>query len=270
MDSCFPFFTAVPILHPVEPFPLKWSVFATAITKIMYAELPAHLVLSVTCPAVHSNTKTVNFQYTTTHFRAKQHYIPLAAYRSSCLNVSHDRWQQTQQVKPRFTLQGKACYFFCKASQPSLGPTQCPIQWAPGALPLRQSGRDVKRATHPDLVVRSIWSGSISPLLHKPPYRAQRQKFTFTLLLASLPHQQFRLARAVSKNVSSLTPAIPTFYCISAKSPTACVCMYIRVYVRVNIFKLRQKSREWKIIFLLISLNLNRLLLVRAYTHYIQ
>jgi hypothetical protein len=55
---------------------------------------------------------------------------------------------------------GLGIFLFTKASRPSLGPTQPPVQWVLGALPLGVKRPDVKLTTHLHLVSRSknMWS----------------------------------------------------------------------------------------------------------------
>jgi hypothetical protein len=87
---------------------------------------------------------------------------------------------------------GWECFFFTTASRPALGPTQTPIQWAPGALSLKVKRPESEADhSHLHLVLRSRMRGAITHSPNTSSLRgAQLRKkhrdnftltFTFTL-----------------------------------------------------------------------------------------
>jgi hypothetical protein len=72
-----------------------------------------------------------------------------------------DRWFESRQ--------GLGIFLFTTASGLSLGPTQPPIQWAPGALSLgvKRLGSEADHSSPPSAEVKNVWS-SVPPLSQYP------------------------------------------------------------------------------------------------------
>jgi hypothetical protein len=61
-------------------------------------------------------------------------------------------------------------FFFTTASRTALGPTQPPIQWVPGALPLRvkRSGHEADVSPPSSAEVKNAWGYTSTPPIRLP------------------------------------------------------------------------------------------------------
>jgi hypothetical protein len=74
--------------------------------------------------------------------------------------------QYSYGLESQDSVPGRGKRFFSTASRPTLGPTQPPVQWVPGALSLgvKQSGRETDHSPPSSAKVKN--GGAISPLPH--------------------------------------------------------------------------------------------------------
>jgi hypothetical protein len=130
--------------------------------------LPATVVLTKRDSRKQMNTRCRRFMILTwaSNFVA---YSWWESEQDSSVSIVSGYGLDDRAIAVQSSAEAKGFFFLASLSRPTLGPTQPPVQWVPGALPPElKRGRVVTLTTHPRLVPRSRMSRSYTS---SPPKR---------------------------------------------------------------------------------------------------